>query len=189
MIDPISQYKSHRPGAIEGDALEKIVGAIEKGTKGKLCKTFSYALGFMVFIMGVVALIAYMKGVPVFEKLWSVLTNPAFILPNLYWIVMIPRSWVTRKRTRRKKTYAQLLKHRRCPHCGFDIRGLGVDPMDGATICPECTAAWKLDDPAIEAMCRDSCGSYCTGRFGRGRVIGAILLAALVAAGVVLWFR
>jgi transcription initiation factor TFIIIB Brf1 subunit/transcription initiation factor TFIIB len=37
-----------------------------------------------------------------------------------------------------------MLKHRRCPHCGYDIRGLPVDPQDGATVCPECGCAWEL---------------------------------------------
>ena len=36
----------------------------------------------------------------------------------------------------------------RCPHCGYDIRGLPTDPEDGATICPECGCAWQLDGKA-----------------------------------------
>ena len=41
---------------------------------------------------------------------------------------------------------AAMLKHLRCPHCGYDIRELPVDPKDGATVCPECGCAWKLAD-------------------------------------------
>jgi hypothetical protein len=42
-----------------------------------------------------------------------------------------------------------MLKHRRCPHCGDDLRGLGTDPDDGCTVCPECGSAWSIDDAAI----------------------------------------
>jgi transcription initiation factor TFIIIB Brf1 subunit/transcription initiation factor TFIIB len=37
-----------------------------------------------------------------------------------------------------------MLKHLRCPHCGYDLRGLAADPEDGATVCPECGCAWRL---------------------------------------------
>jgi hypothetical protein len=38
-----------------------------------------------------------------------------------------------------------MLKHRRCPHCGYDLRLLPIDSNDGATVCPECGCAWSLD--------------------------------------------
>lgn len=41
-----------------------------------------------------------------------------------------------------------ILKHRHCPHCGYDIRGLKIDPSDGATVCPECGCAWQLTPSA-----------------------------------------
>ena len=31
-----------------------------------------------------------------------------------------------------------MLEHRRCPHCGYDLKGLPIDATDGATVCPEC---------------------------------------------------
>ncbi len=41
-----------------------------------------------------------------------------------------------------------MLEYRCCPHCGYDIRGLPVDPADGATVCPECGCAWTLSASA-----------------------------------------
>ena len=41
-----------------------------------------------------------------------------------------------------------MLKHLRCPHCGYDIRGLPTAPEDVATECPECGCAWRLEDEA-----------------------------------------
>lgn len=38
-----------------------------------------------------------------------------------------------------------MLEYRHCPHCGYDIRGLPTDPIDGATVCPECGCAWRLE--------------------------------------------
>jgi hypothetical protein len=48
------------------------------------------------------------------------------------------------KRARRESIRQVMLKHLRCPHCGYDIRGLRTVPEDGATICPECGCAWRL---------------------------------------------
>ncbi len=39
-----------------------------------------------------------------------------------------------------------MLTYVRCPHCGYDIRGLPRSSEDGATVCPECGCAWMLND-------------------------------------------
>jgi hypothetical protein len=39
-----------------------------------------------------------------------------------------------------------MLKHRRCPHCGYDLSNLPTDPEDGVTGCPECGCAWMLEE-------------------------------------------
>lgn len=44
-----------------------------------------------------------------------------------------------------------MLKHRRCPHCGCDLRHLKIDPEDGCTVCPGCGSAWCIDDATIAA--------------------------------------
>ena len=52
--------------------------------------------------------------------------------------------WRSGRRARAKLVCAAMLKHLRCPHCGYDIRCLPTDPADGATVCPECGCAWRL---------------------------------------------
>ncbi len=49
------------------------------------------------------------------------------------------------------KAGSMILK--RCPACGYNLRGLDPD-LDGCTVCPECHAAWILapDDHAREAV-------------------------------------
>jgi hypothetical protein len=53
--------------------------------------------------------------------------------------------WQSGRRARAKTVVAAMLEHRRCPHCGYDIRGLPADLKDRATICPECGCAWRLE--------------------------------------------
>jgi|GEM_PF-823656 len=52
--------------------------------------------------------------------------------------------WQSARRARAKHVCEIMLAHLRCPYCGYDIRGLPVDPSDGATICPECGCAWRI---------------------------------------------
>ena len=48
------------------------------------------------------------------------------------------------RQARMKRVRDVMLKHLRCPHCGYDIRRLPTDAVDGATVCPECGCAWDL---------------------------------------------
>jgi hypothetical protein len=63
------------------------------------------------------------------------------LLPPLAGLFCI---WFVSARVRFKWIRRTMLKYRRCPHCGYDIRGLPADPEDGATVCPECGCAWRL---------------------------------------------
>ena len=53
--------------------------------------------------------------------------------------------WMVAKAVRFGRIRSIMLKHRRCPHCGYDLRMLPTDPKDGATVCPECGCAWLID--------------------------------------------
>ena len=55
--------------------------------------------------------------------------------------------WIGTRNVRHGRITGVMLEHLHCPHCGYDIRGLPTDPNDGATICPECGCAWRLDTP------------------------------------------
>ena len=64
--------------------------------------------------------------------------------PTLYLLVWPFIVWGGMKRGRWGKIPAAMLKYFRCPHCGYDLRGLRVDSEDGTTACPECGCAWRL---------------------------------------------
>jgi hypothetical protein len=68
---------------------------------------------------------------------------------SLIFLCAIPfAAWYRTKRSRFAHVAAAMLKHLRCPHCGYHLRGLPADPDDGATICPECGCAWQLSESA-----------------------------------------
>jgi hypothetical protein len=52
--------------------------------------------------------------------------------------------WMVAKAARYNRIRSVMLRHRRCPHCGYDLRMLPTDPEDEATVCPECGCAWRL---------------------------------------------
>jgi hypothetical protein len=57
--------------------------------------------------------------------------------------------WIGTRRVRFHRIARVMLKHVRCPHCGYDLRLLPADPEDGATVCPECGCAWRLEDEQV----------------------------------------
>ena len=72
------------------------------------------------------------------------------LVPYVGILVGMFSSWISLRNARHKKIGKVMLQHRRCPHCGYDIRLLPANPEDDATVCPECGCAWKLGDS--EAM-------------------------------------
>jgi hypothetical protein len=58
-------------------------------------------------------------------------------------------SWRLARGRRFDRAGPVMLKHRRCPHCGYDLRGLSIDPDDSAVCCPECGCAWRINDAAL----------------------------------------
>ena len=53
------------------------------------------------------------------------------------------------RRIRRRHITKALLERRRCAHCGYNLKGLESTAEEGATVCPECACAWKLDEASV----------------------------------------
>ncbi|MHC4481657.1 MAG: hypothetical protein ACYS1C_11915, partial [Planctomycetota bacterium] len=76
-LDPMKLHVLRRPGAIEADALERIVEELEPGSaKWRPYLIFAVAAGVVLALGGVVASLA-MEGQPAWNDLVSTVTNPA----------------------------------------------------------------------------------------------------------------
>jgi hypothetical protein len=182
-LDPMRLHLLRRPGAIESDVLDRIVNELEPGAaKMRPWLIFAVAAGVVLALAGVFVSVI-MEGRPAWNDLIDTVTNPAIIAPNLFVLAFVPWMVVHKRRSRRGRVSAVMIKHRRCPHCGYSLQGLPVDPSDGATVCPECACAWRLDDPklAARATAVDTAAAGVPGRavWLLFVLLGLTLLAAL----------
>ena len=190
-LDPMKLHLLPRPSGIENQALEKIIEEITPGSsRCRRLAWVSLAIGVLALV-GVTASVL-IEGRNAWDDLVKVATNPALIAPNMVWVIWLPAAFVQRRRSQRKRVTAIMLKHRRCPHCGYSLLGLPVDPSDGATVCPECAGAWRLDDAAIAAHCAATCcatGSLSAGGKRRLLIVALALGVMFVALGVTFFLK
>jgi hypothetical protein len=141
-LDPVALHMLHRDEPIDRETLARVVG--ERGIglpmleKGALIAAVICGAAVIVLIG-----FRYYSGMP-----WSMLIKRT--APVLYLFVLPFIIWGGARKKRFGLVAAALLKHERCPHCGYDLRGLAADASDGATLCPECGCAWKLIDAAAQ---------------------------------------
>jgi hypothetical protein len=136
-LDPVALYVLRRHDVIDADALRAI--ANEKGVRitgaerapligAVLCAILVISFFAIALITGDIRDAPYAKSAGL------------VYLCAIPWIV-----WFAVKRRRFGKVASAMLKYSRCPHCGYDLRGLLRSTDDGATICPECGCAWRLE--------------------------------------------
>ena len=53
--------------------------------------------------------------------------------------------WMGTRGVRFQRITRIMLESRRCPHCGYDLRGCPVDG-DNITVCSECGSAWQHEE-------------------------------------------
>jgi hypothetical protein len=135
-IDPVALYLLRDHAVIDADVLHTI--AHEDGVRitGGERVWLIAGVGLVLLVAGLLiqSLVAGDFGSAPFARTSSLLMFCCFA-----WIY-----WLRAKWSRFGKVAVAMLKHRRCPHCGYDLRGLPTDDADGATICPECGCAWAL---------------------------------------------
>ena len=136
-LDPVALKLLHRHEIVDADVLQAIVRekgvGIQRGERAALIVGVCGALlvtGLFTFAL----VTGDIRDAPLAK------TSGFVYLCGAPWIV-----WVILKRRRFDHIAAAMLKYRRCPRCGYDLRGLPVDAGDGATVCPECGSAWKLE--------------------------------------------
>lgn len=141
LLDPYSLHLLRRHDVIPAEPLRRIAEEIGSGlpkeTRGFLY-VFVPALIFatIVFLIRVGDLTLSGRLIDIFDR------HSVLLLSVWPWALFF---WLTAKRRRWGRIRRAMLRHLRCPHCGYDMRGLPTAPEDGATICPECGCAWRLD--------------------------------------------
>ncbi len=133
-------HVSRRPGIIPPPLLHEMaqeigIGltrasrtALWLGLAGLLCLGIGVAVCIMRLVSGDIGLGRAVTSMVPYTGVW----------------VAVLGAWIALRKVRHERIGRVMLRHLRCPHCGYDIRGLPVDPTDGATVCPECGCAWKL---------------------------------------------
>ena len=135
-LDPVAMHLMRQHGGIEPDVLRTI--ANEPGVRISSWEraTLIFAAVLPCIVVGLFThslIVGDFASGP-----WARSSSLVFFcLPP--WLV-----WTRLKYGRFDKVAAAMLKHKRCPHCGYDLRLLPADPADGATICPECGCAWRV---------------------------------------------
>jgi len=151
MLDPYTLLLLRRHDVIPAEPLSIIAKEIGSGLDSKTRR-------FLTLLIALSSISALVLVVLAIDVLWHreygrlVEKGPMFLCQMWFWPLIF---WVNAKRVRYKRIQAVMLKHRYCPHCGYDLRGLPTHPADGHTICPECGSAWHLtaaagDSPAEE---------------------------------------
>jgi hypothetical protein len=137
-LDPLAMYLLRQHGVIEADALNAI--ANEKGVKIKTVERSALIVGICGAVL-VTCLFTYALITGDIRNAATAKSAGLVYLCSLPWII-----WGGIKRRRFSQVTAAMLKYRRCPHCGYDLRMLPTDPADGATVCPECGCAWRIQE-------------------------------------------
>jgi len=138
-LDPVTMHFLRQYHAIDPDTLDALADDIGPGYRKAQTRFFwlfeilpllAIPLGFawLFFIRGGRDLVGI--------TLWM------FILAAV--VIAFTGYFHAARRKRFDRVKHAMLKRRRCPHCGYDLRDLPVDADDGATLCPECGCAWKL---------------------------------------------
>jgi hypothetical protein len=138
-LDPVTMHLLRRHELIEADVLRAIAQekGVEIGPAERGALIVGVVLAFIVAGLFVESIV--MKDFSAAPFARSAALVYFSIVPWIFWVGL--------KRARFGRVAAAMLKHGRCPHCGYSLEGLTPDAADGATVCPECGCAWNPTSP------------------------------------------
>lgn len=147
MLDPYALHLWRRHDIIPADALARIAGEVGSGLDSKTRRLLIVlgviaGISAVIFVIFCVDMLIHQQYRRILEK-GPLLLFQVWVWPLAFWLIG--------KRIRYKRIQAIMLKHRHCPHCGYDLRGLPTSSADGSTMCPECGCAWHLATAAEQA--------------------------------------
>jgi hypothetical protein len=137
-LDPVSMHLLRRHDVIDADTLRAIAEEIGPASSRATIRWFWAFQALPILCLPFFFVwVFFIKGGrdPVAIALWS--TILACLVIGIWGFCSSAR----RKRFHRVRD--AMLRHGRCPHCGYNLTGLAADPEDGATVCPECGCAWS----------------------------------------------
>jgi hypothetical protein len=144
-LDPVEQQMLHRSDVVDVETLRRIAAEIGPGVPRRQTVFFwaCFVLGSAGLVLAIVRAWAIGRSLDTVGRvLWVV--NAVCLVVGLVGI------WSRGRRGRFARVRDTMLRHDRCPHCGYDLHGLHPDPEDGATVCPECGCAWRVPARASE---------------------------------------
>jgi hypothetical protein len=143
LVRPLTERVLNRPQAIPAAALLRLSEDLDRywTRRGHLIIAV-YALGLILCYAGGLFYRYFISSSPNWDLVGMIFHVAQFVLM----LGAFYATWAYGRRARRPRVIPVMLRHRRCPHCGYDIRDLTPDGRSGATICPECGSAWNLND-------------------------------------------
>ena len=134
--DPVALYILRQHHVVDSDALQAIANeeGVRIGIRERMALVGGLCAALLVMGLFTYALLTGDIGNAPLAKSAGLL-----YLCSLPWII-----WYGIKRKRFGDVAGAMLRNQRCPHCGYDLRLLPTDPVDGATVCPECGYAWMM---------------------------------------------
>ena len=140
-FDPVKAFLLNQSTVIPTETLQVIVNGVLPGARRqRLIQVLSVAFGFLFVVGGTVIYFRYFST-------WKGLDLVNTTIYAVQLAVLISGPVIAFRMARSEyagRVVAAMLKQLRCPHCGYDLRRLPIDPTDGATVCPECGCAWLL---------------------------------------------
>lgn len=146
-LDPITMRLLRQHDGIPTERLAEVAADLGTGLT-KRTRLF-LVLGVVCAAPGVIAFVVHL--IRILRAGGMVWPLPKWLLLANLWVVPFAL-WIAACQLRSRRIRSVMLKHIRCPHCGYDLRMLQADPGDGATVCPECGCAWQLDETAESSV-------------------------------------
>ncbi len=145
-LDPVAIYLLRQYSIIDAGVLRSITN--ERGVRITRGERASLAVG----VIGVAVVLGlFMQSIIAGDFGSAPIARTSSLLMFCFFAWFY---WARAKHARFDNVAAAMLRHRRCPHCAYDLRFLPADPADGATVCPECGGAWMLGDEARDRPSR-----------------------------------
>jgi hypothetical protein len=141
-LDPVSMHYLRQRDVIDADTLRALAAEIGIGWPRFVRVLFFVVVADLAVCLVVTGLdfveevIRGGSGLGAFVLERVLPLTPLWAFPMFIWFVS--------SRVRFSRVRAAMLRHCRCPHCGYDLEGLPVEETDGGTVCPECGCAWRL---------------------------------------------